>query len=308
MLIIIEISVKREWAVQGGREMNIFYGIVLIAAVLWGTTGTAQMFLQGEISAVSVAMIRSGIGGGILLLAVILLRKIQFKQWSWKWTFLAALAIGLFQVLFFSSIRYTGVAVGTVVTIGSSPVFAGVIEWVLWRVKPTKVWAIATCSAIVGCALLFLVGGETVVDPFGVMLALMAGFMFALYTNVSKRLMEQEEPLPAVAMTFSICALLLLPFAWSDGFQWVIAGMNGLTMLYLGIFSTSIAYILFLSGLQKISSSSAVTLSLAEPLTAALLGVFFLDEQLSPVSWIGVAFILMGIIVLTFGARKDLTA
>lgn len=288
--------------------MNIFYIIVLMAAVLWGTTGTAQTFLEGDISAVSVAMVRSGIGGGLLLLAVIAMRKINLKQWSWKWTLLAAFAIGLFQVLFFSSIRYTGVAVGTVVTIGSSPVFAGFIEWIFWKVKPTKVWAIATCSAITGCILLFLVGGETVVDPFGVMLALMAGFMFALYTNVSKRLMEREAALPAVAMTFSICAVLLLPFTWSDGFHWITSGVNGYTMLYLGIFATSIAYMLFLSGLQKISSSSAVTLSLAEPLTAALLGVFFLDEQLSPVSWIGVVFILMGIVVLTFGARKTNTA
>ena len=284
--------------------MNVFYIIVLIAAVLWGTTGTAQTFLEGDISAFSVAMVRSGIGGGLLLLAVIVMRKINLKTWSWKWTLLAAFAIGLFQVLFFSSIRYTGVAVGTVVTIGSSPVFAGVIEWLFWHVKPTKVWAIATSSAIVGCVLLFLVGGETVVEPLGVSLALMAGFMFALYTNLSKRLMEQEEALPAVAMTFSICALLLLPFAWTDGFTWVFEGVNSYTMLYLGIFSTSIAYMLFLSGLQKISSSSAVTLSLAEPLTAALLGVFFLGEQLSIVSWIGVVFILMGIIVLTFGARK----
>lgn len=284
--------------------MNVFYIIVLIAAVLWGTTGTAQTFLEGEITAFSVAMVRSGIGGGLLLLAVIVMRKINLKRWSWKWTLLAAFAIGLFQVLFFSSIRYTGVAVGTVVTIGSSPVFAGMIEWLFWHVKPTKVWAIATSSAIVGCVLLFLVGGETVVEPLGVSLALMAGFMFALYTNLSKRLMEQEEALPAVAMTFSICALLLLPFAWTDGFTWVFEGVNSYTMLYLGVFSTSIAYMLFLSGLQKISSSSAVTLSLAEPLTAALLGVFFLGEQLSIVSWIGVVFILMGIIVLTFGARK----
>lgn len=286
--------------------MNIFYIIVLIAAVLWGTTGTAQTFLQGEVSAFSVAMVRSAIGGGALLIAVVLMRKIDFKQWSWKWTIVAAFAIGLFQVLFFSSIRYTGVAVGTVVTIGSSPVFAGVIEWALWKVKPTKVWAIATASAIIGCVLLFLVGGETVVDPFGVMLALMAGFMFALYTNVSKRLMEREAALPAVAMTFSICALLLLPFAWADGFSWIFSGVNGYTMLYLGVFSTSIAYVLFLSGLQNISSSSAVTLSLAEPLTAAMLGVFLLGEQLSAVSWIGVGFILIGIIVLTFGARKQM--
>lgn len=280
------------------------YSIVLLAAILWGTTGTAQTFLEGSISAFSVAMVRSGIGGGILLILVLLLRKINFKNWSWKWTILAALTIGLFQVLFFSSIRFTGVAVGTVVTIGSSPIFAGIIEWVFWKVSPTKVWLIATTSSILGCILLFIIGGETVVDPFGITLALCAGFMFALYTNVSKRLMQTTNPLPAVAMTFSLCAIFLLPFAWHDGFRWIGESTNLFTMLYIALAATSVAYILFLSGLQKISSSSAVTLSLGEPLTAAMLGVFLLGEYLSITSWIGVGFILLGILVLTLGANK----
>ncbi len=66
------------------------------------------------------------------------------------------------------------------------------------------------------------------------------------------------------------------------------------------------SYLLFLSGLQKISSSSAVTLSLAEPLTAAILGVFLIGEHLSIVSWLGVAMLLGGIVVLTLGGRKKL--
>ena len=71
----------------------------------------------------------------------------------------------------------------------------------------------------------------------------------------------------------------------------------------MGVFGTSIAYVLFLTGLQKILSSSAVTLSLGEPLTAALLGVFLVGEYLSVASWIGVAMLLGGIIVITFGGR-----
>ena len=279
------------------------YIVVLLAAMLWGTVGTTQTFLAEGISSFAVAGVRSAIGGGVLLLAVLLMGKIKFRTWSWKWTILAALAIALFQSLFFTSVRFTGVAVGTVVTIGSSPVFAGLLEWLLWKVRPTRVWAIATGLAIIGCLLLFANRGEAVVDPVGVGLALCAGFTFALYTNVSKRLMEREETLPAVAMTFSICALFLLPFAARDGFSWVMEPSNLWPMLFMALAATSLAYILFLWGLQKISSSAAVTLSLAEPLTAALLGVFLVGEYLSAVSWIGVGMLLSGILVLTLGAR-----
>lgn len=287
----------------GGYAMNILpYIFVLLAGILWGTTGTTQTFLQDGISPIAVAGVRSAIGGGLLLIAVLLMRKINIKKWSWKWTIFSALAIALFQCLFFTSIRYTGVAVGTVVTIGSSPIFAGVIEWLMFKNRPDRVWGYATSLAIIGCILLFADRGETTIHPFGIMFALCAGLMFAIYTNCSKRLTEREETLPSVAMTFSLCAVFLLPFS-QNGISWVLVPQNLWPMLFMGLFATSLAYIFYLSGLEKISSSSAVTLSLAEPLTAALLGVFFVGEHLSSISWIGVALLLGGIIVLTYGAR-----
>ncbi|MGE7091156.1 EamA family transporter [Lysinibacillus sp. NPDC048646] len=111
-----------------------------------------------------------------------------------------------------------------------------------------------------------------------------AGITFAFYANFSKKLMAQEEALPAVAMTFSICALLLAPFSMNGGYSWLLEVHNLWTMLFMGVMCTSVAYLLFLSGLQKMSSSSAVTLSLAEPLTAAMLGVFLIGEYLSVTS------------------------
>jgi len=279
---------------------------VLLAAILWGMTGTAQTFLDDGVSPIAVATVRSAIGGGLLLAMTILLRKINFYKWSWKWTILAAASIALFQGLFFSSIRLTGVAIGTVATIGSAPVFSGVLEWILWKTRPTKVWGIATIMAILGCILLFVNNGEGAVHMGGIGLALCAGFSFAMYTNISKKLMTQEEALPAVAMTFSICALFLLPFSIGGGFSWLAVAHNLWTMLFMGIMCTSIAYLLFLNGLQKITSSTAVTLSLAEPLTAAILGVFLVGEYLSVTSWIGVVMLLGGIVVLTFGGRKKI--
>lgn len=277
---------------------------VLLAAILWGMTGTAQTFLDNNVSPIAVATIRSAIGGGLLLAITIFLRKINFLHWSWKWTILAAASIALFQGLFFSSIRLTGVAIGTVATIGSAPVFSGIIEWIIWRNRPSIIWGLATLIAIMGCVLLFINNGEEVVQMGGFGLALCAGLSFAFYTNISKKLMAQEDALPAVAMTFSLCTLFLLPFSLSNGFAWLENMQNLWTILFMGIMCTSVAYLLFLNGLQKINSSTAVTLSLAEPLTAAILGVFLVGEQLSGVSWLGVAMLLGSIVVLTIGGRQ----
>lgn len=280
------------------------YFVVLLAAILWGTVGTTQTFLQEGISPFSVAAVRSAIGGGVLLIVLVFMRKINFANWSWKWTILAALLIALFQSSFFTSVRYTGVAIGTVVTIGSSPIFTGIFDWLLFKRRPTRVWATATILAIIGVVLLFVDSGEAVVEPFGVMLALCAGMLFALYTISSKKLMEREDTLPAVAMTFTICAIMLLPLAARDGFGWMTVSGNVWPMLFMALAATSLAYILFLAGLQKINASSAVTLSLAEPLTAALLSVFLLGEYLSSTSWGGMLLVLCGIVLLTFGTRQ----
>ncbi|MEK4094006.1 EamA family transporter [Viridibacillus sp. FSL R5-0477] len=279
------------------------YAFVLLAAVLWGTVGTTQTFLTDGINPLTVAMMRSAVGGGTLLIIATLMRKIKFRHWAWKYTFFAALSMALFQPLFFSSVRLTGVAIGTVVTIGSSPVFAGLIDWLYFKNKPTRTWGVATLLAIVGCVLLFVNKGEATINPIGIAMALCAGTAFAIYTHVSKALMEKEEAMPAVAMTFSISALLLCPISLIYGIEWVGQGANWLPLAFMGVFGTSIAYLLFLTGLQKISSSSAVTLSLGEPLTATILGVFLVGEYLSVTSWFGVAMLLGGILVITFGGR-----
>lgn len=280
------------------------YILVLCAAVLWGTVGTTQTYLTEGIHPVPIAMMRSLIGGGILLIIAILLKKISFRTWSWKQTFFAALSMALFQPLFFTSVHLTGVAVGTVVTIGSSPIFAGLIEWLFLKTRPTRTWAFATCFAIIGCVLLFTSKGETTIVPSGILCALCAGVAFATYTNVSKVLLEKEAALPSVAMTFTMCGVILLPFSLFLGVEWIGIPSNWLPLFVMGVAGTSIAYLLFLRGLYAISSSAAVTLSLGEPLTAALLGVFLVGENLSLTAWVGVAFLLGGILVVTLKGKQ----
>ena len=294
---------RKKWKVV--VVMNFIpYACILVAAIFWGTTGTLQTFLIGDISPISIAVVRSFIGGSILLAYVIITKKLRLRKWSWKWTFLAALFIGLFQTAFFTSVQLTGVAIGTVVTIGSAPIFAGLVEWILFKYKPTSTWGIATFLAIIGVCLLFVQTDASIVNIKGVILGLIAGFLFACYTNFSKKLTEQQPTLPAVAMTFTICSLFLMPFGALDGFAWVLEKQNFFVMGIMAIATTTIAYVLFLTGLKKVSSSAAVTLSLAEPLTAALLSVIIVKEHLPVVSWVGVLCILTGIFVITCMKQK----
>jgi len=280
------------------------YIFVLLGAILWGTTGTAQTFLPDSAHPFIISAGRSATGGLFLLIIMVLLKKIKFRSWPWKQTLYAAICISLFQLLFFSSVRLTGVAVASVVAIGSAPVFSGLIEWIFLKMRPTKVWGFSTGLAIIGCMLLFVTKGEVSINPFGVLYSLIAGIIFALYTMTSKSMLQKEEAMSVVAMTFSLSALLLTPSYFLFDVSWLNDAGNIGIIFYLGIATTSIAYVLYGWGLRKIPASSALTLSLAEPTTAALLGVVVVGEILSTTSWMGIGLLLGSIAILTLGSKS----
>lgn len=283
---------------------GIPYILVLLAAILWGTTGTAQNFISGEAHPLTIGAFRLMIGGFSLMLFVLLTKSIMFRGIRWRSTVLSAVSMALFQPLFFSSVQLTGIAIGTVVAIGSAPVLAGLIEWLFLKKRPDSVWFAATLMAIMGCILLFANKGGADVDPLGVAMALGAGLAFALYAIASKTVLATMEAVPAVALIFSIAAVLLMPFLFFFDLSYMLVPADAGIILYLGVATTSLAYILFSKGLKKIPSSSAVTLSLAEPLTAAVLGVLIVEETLSGLSWTGIVLLLGGILVLTLGKQR----
>ncbi|KKB42030.1 EamA family transporter [Bacillus thermotolerans] len=286
---------------------NVSALFVLLAAILWGTTGTAQTFLPAGVHPVVVAAMRIMIGGLFLLVIVLVQRKLDWTNWPVKNTLAAAVAMAFFQPFFFSAVKITGVAVGTVVTIGSAPVLAGLLEWLFFRKKPSLRWWGATALSVVGCLLLFAGKEAVVIEPAGVALALGGGFTFAAYTLVTKQLLAEKPPEAVVAVVFSLSALFLLPFLWIYDLSWITQMSGVMVSLHVGILATGLAYLLFSRGLTGVPASTAVTLSLAEPLTAALLGVFYIGEVLPPSAWAGVGLLFLGIVLLTLspGARMS---
>lgn len=284
---------------------RLSYIVVLLGAVLWGTTGTAQTFIPQTIHPLAVGALRLAIGGFSLLFILLSMRKVKVRNWPWVAIFFAAVSMAIFQYLFFSSVRLTGVAIGTVVAIGSAPIFSGLIEWLFLKRPPTRVWMMATVFTIIGCVMLFLNKEDLIIQPIGVVMSLGAGFLFAFYTLVNKKVLDKVEVIPAVAVIFSMSAVMLLPFLFLFETEGILTRSGVVGLVYLGIAATSIAYIFFTMGLQRIPSSSAVTLSLAEPLTASILSVLVVGEKLNGTSWVGILLLFGGILVLTFSRNKE---
>lgn len=275
------------------------YIVVLCGAILWGTSGTAQTFIAETVDPFIVATLRLAIGGFVLMVGLLLLGKLHLSKWPLKVMVLVAIVLACFQISFFSAVRMTGVAIGTVVTIGSAPMFAGLLEWFLLGSLPNRRWLIATSMAIIGSGLLFLNKELVLVNPAGVSIALIAGFLFASYTFLNKKVVEYVSAIEAVAGVFTLSALMLLPFYFIFSSEGLMMKSSFIAIVYIGLITAALGYVLFVMGLKYIPSSAATTLSLAEPFTAAVLSVVIVGEQLNVSAWIGISLLMTGIIVLS---------
>jgi drug/metabolite transporter, DME family len=274
---------------------------VLVAAICFGTTGTAQA-LAPAASPVAVGAARIVVGGA-LLVAISAAMRVRLPRAGG--TVLAiAVGVAVYQLSFFAAVNVTGVAVGTVVAIGTGPAAAGLLGRLVNGERLTARWAVATACAAAGVALLAGDGGGTV-DPGGIALAIVAGAGYATCTVLSKRLLIRGfAPEGVMAAGFGGAAVLLVPVLVAAG-PGFLASADGLGLaLYLGAIPTALAYVLFSRGLRSLTSGETATLVLAEPLTAAALGVVALGEHPSATAGAGAVLVLCGLGVLAVPGRR----
>lgn len=293
---------------------------IVAAAVLWGTTGTAQDLADLEASPVAVGVARIAVGGlGLAVVATVVARRqvpadgsAPARWWTAPGAAVALLAgmaaVAAYQASFFAAVDRAGVALGTLVAIGSGPVFTGLVALVAAGERPVPRWYPATGLAVVGCALLLAPGGDRTVDTLGLALALGAGLSYAVYTVAAKALLERRIPGPTVMAAFFLGgAVVLAPALLATGTD-DLTGARGMAMtLWLGLATVSLAYLLFTAGLARLRSSTVATLSLTEPLTAAFLGVVVLGERPGPVAAGGALVLLSGLVVLVTDRRPRST-
>jgi len=273
--------------------------LVLAAAVLWGTVGPAQALA-------AVPMAPAALGGwrllaGGLVLGAFTIRPARLRGLTGRAVLrpllVCALSTALYQAAFLSSVPRTGAALATVVALGTAPAATGLCARWVGGERLTAAWAVCTAAAIAGCVLLLAPGGSAV-DPLGLLLAVTAGACYGHYTVYAKQLSSagRAADLPAIsAVTLLLGSLPLLPWVITGSGSASGHGGSALALIgWLGAATTAAAYWLFTSGLTRVRATTAGTLSLAEPLAAALIGVLALHEHLSATAWAGCALILAG--------------
>lgn len=284
-----------------------FVGIValLLASLLWGTTGTSATFFPDNVSPLAIGASTMGIGGLLLFVTAPRLSLGVLRDRSaGRWVALGAIGVFVYPLAFYSAMNLAGVAVGNVVALGSGPVFAALYEWVGERHPLSKRWAVSVGLAILGIAGLAIgrqanSGGVSAGTLPGVALGLLAGAAYALYTYASSRAIQTNEPSRGVmGAMFGIGGVLLLPVLLVTGAP-LLQSWSTITIAgYLIVAPMFAAYLLFGIGLRTVRSSSATTITLFEPVVATLLAVLVVGERLATVGWIGLVLVFAGLAIL----------
>lgn len=282
-------------------------GLALIglAAVSWGTTGsvTTVLVATAGTNALVIGAVRMLVAAALLLILV------------W-WTggslridpavrgrcVVMGVCMAAFQATYFSAVTLTGIAIAALIAICCAPLLIAGLAAVTLGERITGRVASALALGIAGTALL-IVGPRTAADlsgrfVAGVVLAVGASLVYALYVVLAKAVLVRTSPLPMAAVNFAVAALVLAPMLATAGVsRQLVLGWPWL--LYLGAVTTAGAYAIYTLGLRHVSASSAGIVALVEPLTATLLGVFLFGERLGVAGAIGAVllFAALGLLV-----------
>lgn len=282
---------------------------VFVAAVLFGTTGTAQALGPAGLSPLTVGAARVVLGGGILGLLAIAGSRTAARMPP-VLVLCAGVAVAMYQLTFFEAVHRAGVAVGAVVAIGSGPVAAGLLERSFGGRWPGRRWLAATALALAGLAVVSFGGtGHAAASTSGIALALASGTTYAAYTVIAKRLLRGgSAPMRVMGAAFGVGSLLLLPVLLIGNTQWLHTARGVELAAYLAVGPTVLAYLLFARGLRRLTAAETTTIVLAEPVTAAVLGAAVLHQSLGALAIVGVLLVIAGMGVLAVPSLERVPA
>jgi drug/metabolite transporter (DMT)-like permease len=296
------------------------YLTLAAVTMIWGGTFVAGRFLAGSLSPMFAASLRFLLASaallGFLWLARIPLARPTPRQWL-QLMLLGFFGIFFYNLCFFYGLQYINASRASLI-VALNPAVIGLASWWLFkeRLRRVKVAGIATC--IVGAGLVIVSRNPQLLAAtpdawIGDLLILGCVLGWGVYSLFSRELNQTLGPVQTVTYSILIGTFML----------WVLAAVRGelswealddlglpqwLSLIYLGVLGSALAYIGYYHGIRKIGATRSGVFIALNPLTAVVFGAVLLDEHLTLAMYGGGALILTGIYLcnkpLAPGARK----
>lgn len=284
---------------------------VILATACWSSSGIFINLVaqNSDVSPVGLAFYRDVSTFLTLFVGIIVLKPglLRIKRADIPWLFaMGATSIGLFHVLWNSSVVINGAAVATVFQ-SNAPIFVTVMAWVIWKEPLTSRKFIAIGLSIIGTLLIAIpvnFGGVEITLK-GVILALGSAIAYGTLSLFGKRLSVNYSLWTILLFIFGFASLSLLPFQFglsvpSPDSAVVYGWFAGLILI-----STITGFGLYTYGLGRLQASVASITATTEVPFAAILAYIFLGERLNVPQILGAISVVGGVILLSLPNRKS---
>ncbi|WP_406738899.1 DMT family transporter [Streptomyces sp. NBC_00853] len=278
---------------------------LVVAGAAWGTAGAVAslLFLASDLGPLALSFWRCA-GGLVVLLGVLAVRGSRPAPGRVRPSVASLVVTGLlftlFQAAYFAAVRDTGLAVGTVVTLGAGPVIIalGARYWMGERLG--RGGAVAVAGALAGLAVLVLGSGGGEVRPLGVGWALLSAAGYAGMTLRARWLGQRGaggDPLVTTAWSVAVGTVCLLPLAAVEGLLPHTADLGRVLWLlvYVATVPTALAYALYFTGAAAVRAATVSVIMLIEPVSAAVIAVLLLGERLTGAVVLGTVLLLTAV-------------
>ena len=274
------------------RRSRLPYVMFILAMLIFGSNGllVSRISLQSS----QIVLMRTLIGGA--LLTVIVLLRGGFERNAVRadlpMLLLGGTALGLNWVALFGAYRLLNVSLATLIYyIG--PILVLLFSPLLFREKLTAVKIAAVVIVMVGLVCIsgsILSGG---MDTAGLLTAVASALFYAVLIVFNKRI-TRTEGLQTAAIELDIAfAVVLVYCLLTVGLPHpLVSDLPYLAVI--GAVNTGLAYLLYFSGLQKLSGQSVALISYVDPVSALLFSALFLHESMTPVQLVGAVLIIGG--------------
>ncbi|GAA0911417.1 DMT family transporter [Streptomyces thermoalcalitolerans] len=300
----------------GSLPVRRGFAFLAFAGIAWGTTGAAVevIYRTSDLGPLAISFWRF-LAGAVLLLPARAPRPSRggprAPQPAGRRVLLVGTGVGLavFQTAYFAAVEDTGLAVGTIVTLGAAPVFTAVGGRLFLGERIGRAGVQAVAGAPAGLTVLVLGNQPGVVHPVGVAMALLSATGYAVSNLLGRwagRHGTGEDAFTLTLWSFLIGAAVMLPPAFHEGL--LPQGGNlteaALPMLYIAVVTTALAYPLYFAGVAVLRAATASVTMLLEPVSATGLAVLFLDERLTAATVVGTVILLGAITALALAESR----
>lgn len=277
---------------RGKSKRFLAYGMYILSLLIFGTNGIFVSHIS--LASSQIVLMRTLIGGILLTCFVLFLGGFDKDHLRRERIplLLGGASLGLNWVALFEAYRLLNVSLATLIYY-VGPIFVLLFSPILFREKLTGKKLVSVI--IVGIGLICISGSVVVIgmNSLGLLFAAFSAFFYAALIVFNKQI-SYTSGMQTAALELDVAFFVVLVYTLCTSGLPHLTGNDLPYIVVIGFINTGLAYLLYFSGLQKLSGQSVALISYIDPVSALLFSAILLHEVMTPVQVAGAALIIGG--------------